>query len=80
MRKPTRAQAKLLAKVWATDFNPAVTVNGWNDPTLVCCVKYGWLIPTMEIGTHPSGMTYVRHAIGPDGRRALLAALQSLLR
>lgn len=69
--KPSKAQAKLLARCWGANWYPHVSVNGYKDATTLACIKRGWLQPTNERGKYPNGDDYVAYGISPEGLTAL---------
>lgn len=75
---PSEAQAKRLASLWADGRQAQVGLGKtYTDPTTLACVKYGWLVPTEEIGTYPSGAEYRVYKLADP---AALEAIETYVR
>lgn len=76
MKKATTAQARLLARIWASGSTTPV----WPDsrPTVLVSVKNKWLlpIPNSKSGKFRCGIEYTEYSISEHG----LLALENYLR
>ena len=53
-QKPSRAQAKFIARTWSRFTNTEINVGRYLDPTTAACIKYGWLKNTGRTELHPN--------------------------
>ncbi len=79
MTVPSPAQAQFLSLAWFGKSVPIATEEdgGNRTPTAAACLKRGWLarVPG-EPGIYPSGATFHRYVLSPDGLRAMAAFLE----
>lgn len=67
-RIPTKAQARLLARMFGGD----LTAKEFGaDSTLRACIERGWLTATGETGHYPRGTQWTAYKINASGRAAL---------
>ena len=75
MHTPSKAQAKLIARLWGSGKGTLVQPDGPKDPTVLACIKRGWLSPTDERGTFPNGAAFIAYAPSLDGLKAMCKAV-----
>jgi hypothetical protein len=73
--KPSLAQAKLLAQMFAGQEIFFRKHGGNSPPTFVAVVRWGWVSETGAVGTYPNGSAYHVFKINEDGIDALEAFL-----
>lgn len=69
MKKPSKSQARYLARVWGEDLRPPIRPG--SDRTADACVAANWLTQTDETYKYLNGWTASRYVMTAYGERAL---------